>query len=289
MFQQAQEYFRKELVDFVGSKQNQSGIIWGKERPNCIIVTSGGKHGHKAGYSDNRLGDGSWYYIGQGSSGDQDPRNSANALLINDNRDVLLFTTREPTAKEFKIRGTRSKLYKYEGLFKVGGWGYVVPTQGKRTGDKLIRVHLLPAQNIYSSENLDEESSEQIDAYEINSLVPTTVSGEGTTLALIEFRKRSQIVKRYALVRAKGICENCNADAPFVTTSDKPFLEVHHIFSLADDGPDETQNVAAVCPNCHRKLHFGKETILLNMVLYRKVEQKEKDTQVTKFDNPSIS
>ncbi|MFC1652495.1 HNH endonuclease [Planctomycetota bacterium] len=37
------------------------------------------------------------------------------------------------------------------------------------------------------------------------------------------------------------------------------FLEVHHLFRLADDGPDIPDNVAAICPNCHRELHYGAD------------------------------
>jgi 5-methylcytosine-specific restriction protein A len=36
-----------------------------------------------------------------------------------------------------------------------------------------------------------------------------------------------------------------------------PYLEVHHIKRLADKGSDTTTNSIAVCPNCHRELHYG--------------------------------
>ncbi|WP_342542729.1 HNH endonuclease signature motif containing protein [Paenisporosarcina sp. FSL H8-0542] len=36
-----------------------------------------------------------------------------------------------------------------------------------------------------------------------------------------------------------------------------PYLEVHHIKRLADNGEDSVENAIAVCPNCHRELHFG--------------------------------
>jgi len=34
---------------------------------------------------------------------------------------------------------------------------------------------------------------------------------------------------------------------------------VHHIIPLADGGPDTLENVAALCPNCHRKMHVLKD------------------------------
>lgn len=61
-----------------------------------------------------------------------------------------------------------------------------------------------------------------------------------------------------ALFRAKGQCEECKKDAPFIRKSDgRPYLEVHHKIPLANGGEDTIDNVLAVCPNCHRKAHFG--------------------------------
>lgn len=60
------------------------------------------------------------------------------------------------------------------------------------------------------------------------------------------------------LIRANGVCEKCGMDAPFKRASDgTPYLEVHHIVRLADGGEDTVKNAMAVCPNCHRELHFG--------------------------------
>lgn len=60
------------------------------------------------------------------------------------------------------------------------------------------------------------------------------------------------------LLRAQGRCESCRSPAPFRKASDgAPYLEVHHVVRLADGGDDTEQNAIAVCPNCHRKHHFG--------------------------------
>jgi 5-methylcytosine-specific restriction enzyme A len=61
----------------------------------------------------------------------------------------------------------------------------------------------------------------------------------------------------YAKRRAQGVCEFCNHVGPFLDADNLPYLEVHHIFRLADDGPDIPGNVAALCPNCHKEAHFG--------------------------------
>ena len=55
--------------------------------------------------------------------------------------------------------------------------------------------------------------------------------------------------------RADGICELCEFDAPFENKKGKPYLEVHHIIQLSKGGADRVDNAAALCPNCHRKMH----------------------------------
>ena len=60
------------------------------------------------------------------------------------------------------------------------------------------------------------------------------------------------------LVRADGTCEECLAPAPFIRTANNtPYLEVHHRKMLSEGGEDSVANAAALCPNCHRRLHFG--------------------------------
>ncbi|TDA69847.1 HNH endonuclease signature motif containing protein, partial [Halomonas marinisediminis] len=46
-----------------------------------------------------------------------------------------------------------------------------------------------------------------------------------------------------------------------------PFLEVHHLIRLKDGGPDTVENCAALCPNCHRKLHYSSEKTSLTEYL----------------------
>ena len=67
--------------------------------------------------------------------------------------------------------------------------------------------------------------------------------------------ERSPVILEMAKRKANGICQLCNRPAPFHTRAGDPFLETHHIVSLADGGPDIIENVVALCPNCHRKMH----------------------------------
>lgn len=69
---------------------------------------------------------------------------------------------------------------------------------------------------------------------------------------------RNPDVVAEVLFRAKGVCESCYEPAPFTKRSDSsPYLEVHHRIPLSADGDDTVDNAIALCPNCHRKFHFG--------------------------------
>lgn len=78
---------------------------------------------------------------------------------------------------------------------------------------------------------------------------------------------RSEIVKRFALRIADGTCQGCGNEAPFADTSGEPYLEVHHLHSRADGGPDSPDNVLAICPNCHRQVHHGQNGTEFNQKL----------------------
>lgn len=67
---------------------------------------------------------------------------------------------------------------------------------------------------------------------------------------------RNKYVSEYAKRRAHGICQLCGNPAPFIDLDGKPFLETHHIIWLAKGGADSIGNTAALCPNCHRKMHI---------------------------------
>ncbi len=68
------------------------------------------------------------------------------------------------------------------------------------------------------------------------------------------FRRRIY-VREFAKKVAKGICQLCDNNAPFLDIQGNPFLEVHHIHYLSKGGSDTIDNVVALCPNCHRKIH----------------------------------
>lgn len=68
---------------------------------------------------------------------------------------------------------------------------------------------------------------------------------------------RDPRVVAWVLTQASGHCECCEVPAPFTREDGSAFLEVHHVQRLADGGEDTVNNAVALCPNCHRELHYG--------------------------------
>ncbi|WP_313667540.1 HNH endonuclease signature motif containing protein [Atlantibacter sp.] len=88
--------------------------------------------------------------------------------------------------------------------------------------------------------------------------------------------ERDPKVVEWVLFTSYGKCENCNSDAPFISINGEPFLEVHHVVSLSAGGPDTVDNCVALCPNCHRKMHFSNEHEDLKSALYSKITRLKK-------------
>lgn len=102
------------------------------------------------------------------------------------------------------------------------------------------------------SNALRSDSKLRIERLKVASKYPTK-----KLVTAYVFNRNPDVVAE-VLFRANAICESCGKPAPFNKRSNNsPYLEVHHKRSLADGGEDTINNAIALCPNCHRKAHFG--------------------------------
>ena len=84
---------------------------------------------------------------------------------------------------------------------------------------------------------------------------------------------RDQAVRKAVLRRAQGKCEFCGIEG-FRTKSGSMFLESHHVIKLSEQGLDKITNVIALCPNDHRRAHFGDDWESLQDQFLRLLEAK---------------
>lgn len=134
-----------------------------------------------------------------------------------------------------------------------GGKNQVLPIWEEyvTTDPKLEKISVI-YQNFINEIELKIEK----EFYDTETLDFVNISKKHTNISYFD---RSQKVKKVSLERANGICELCGSKAPFYDKNDQPYLEVHHVKFLSDDGIDDTSNTLALCPNCHMKIHYGKE------------------------------
>ena len=273
-------YLRNDLMEFVGSKERQKGIIYGPKEEGVIIITSGGRHSRNSGYEDAENDDGTWSYYGQGKTGDQDPKRKSNAMLVSGERSILLFQTKEPNAREVRKQGSFKKSYVFRGEFVSDGYELIRPDKGPRKGLHTIRVKLIPVgDGIRDNQNpiSETEFPESIEEMRSNILLKQSENKKDKTTRsyLTKAYERDAEIKRYTLLRAVGECEYCKKKAPFLKKNGAPYLEVHHILRLADFGDDKIENVIGLCPNCHREAHYGSERDRIRKAMLLTVQSKE--------------
>lgn len=173
------------------------------------------------------------------------PKNLKQLILSNEN----LLKRLEDDSKDF-IRinllcrvfqmGTRAleKLFASEGIVISQNPNYKIKKQILKD---LIAINLKIVDNENELSNLKEKLITEEKVYT-------------KSIVLNQFI-RSEQIREYAKLRANGVCELCENEAPFKDKFGKPYLESHHIIFLSKGGKDSIENVAALCPNCHRKIH----------------------------------
>lgn len=146
------------------------------------------------------------------------------------------------------------------------------PTGAVRTTSNFYKSHSVGlALYLRAFNSLFENKEEHFSTPPEGTLTPMQTKTVSTDFV------RSEAVREWVLARAKGVCENCQQHAPFVSDENVPYLEVHHLKPLAQGGSDRVSNTVALCPNCHRAMHFGKDRALLKTALLRKIAELQSE------------
>jgi len=249
MFVPGQIIRRRELHSLYGG-QEQGGISTPANHPFIMLFTapSGLSHGYEDGWTESSI----FLYTGEGQLGDMSFVRGNCALRdhLQDGKDVYLF--------ESVDRG----LVRYVGQMIVTG--YHERTGGDSAGNQrhAIVFELIPVDDMHrqipDSANHEGLSLSSIPENELRRIAESPSSAETTPDERRKSaQKRSRALREYVLRRAGGNCEGCGNRAPFVTDRGIPYLEVHYLRRPSDVGPESPLWVAALCPNCHRRVHWG--------------------------------
>lgn len=257
-FQMGESYRRKAIHDKYGGIR-YSGIAPCADYPYVFLFT--GEVGKKYGYKDEFRPDGSFIYTGEGPEGDMEFKAGNKAIRDHneDGRELHLFEIGD------------GGYVTYLGQYECVDWFREQLPDKKGDLRSAIRFKLEPVGGITTAlENHPEELSED-ELYELAK--EATERAAATTTSQTSYN-RSEVVRQFALREADGECGGCGDPAPFVDEDGEPFLEVHHLYRRSDGGLDDPDNVIALCPNCHRRVHYGNDGAEFNEELIEKVRQK---------------
>ena len=119
------------------------------------------------------------------------------------------------------------------------------------------------------STNLKPETSAQATDFVDQFSIPDFLKKRDSTSSIYI---RNPQVRQNALKRAAGVCEFCN-QLGFKMENGAIFLESHHIIPLSENGPDIEWNIIAICPNDHRRAHYGENQEEFRHQLQIKLQQ----------------
>ena len=281
MFIKGERFKRTFLHDSYGG-QAQSGISTPKDH-NFIMLfhtPNGKEHGY---YDKWDADDDFFHYSGEGQKGDMEFKNGNKAVRdhIANEKQLHLFFALQPQDVLEKRKG----FVEYQGEFVCAGYHY---DSDPESGRRVIIFELFPVEKEISTVEEPEQKNirEEVEHWSQGKLreraMTVAVSSRTSRETKRDYYYRSETIKQYAHSRANGICEACEKPAPFLTINNTPYLEVHHIYRLADGGPDNPYCVIAICPNCHRKAHYSNEAEHFNKRLAKIARQKEGEIEKRK-------
>ena len=258
---------RRDLHKKYGGQQ-QGGIATPADEPVLMLFT--GNAGMQHGYTDGWTDDDIFEYYGEGQIGDMEFIRGNRAIRghVENGKSLLLF------------QSVRKAFVRFVGEMTYVGYRISQAPDTSGNQRNAIVFQLVPTGTLDESSEVGEDDSLPTDLDELRKLALADSADARTPKERrTKVRRRSVAVKEYARARSAGSCEGCTLHAPFITTADVTYLEVHHVHRLSDGGPDRPDAVVAICPNCHRRVHHGVDGKEYNLGLAKIAEDLESSNQ----------
>ena len=242
----------------------QGGMRRSNKTSTLVLICN-----HVESIYDDRWVDGVLHYTGMGQKGDQN-------LHSNQNRTLNESGSNGVRVHLFEVH--TAKVYTYVGEVTLVGAPYQEEQTDEEGQQRKVwifpikpKTGLVPPISINIIRNLErrkERDARRLTNEEIEEKAHQF--GRKTTgirEARVNQYQRNPYVAEHAKRRANGRCELCRNLAPFLD-GDRPYLETHHIKLLARGGPDTIENTAALCPNCHRRMHVLDDPDDVSKLIY---------------------
>jgi len=230
----------------------QGGMRRSKKTNTLVLICN-----HVESIYDDRWIDGVLHYTGMGQSGDQ-------SLDFMQNKTLVQSGTNSVGVHLFEVH--KRRVYTYVGEVALAAQPYQESQTDEGGHSRKVWVFpivpksgVVPPISVDVINELDQRKAKQARRLSDDEIAAKArQSGRvkvGMQAAIIKQHQRSVWVAEHAKRRAQGQCELCKESAPFIDSSGRPYLETHHIQWLARAGADTIENTAALCPNCHRRMH----------------------------------
>jgi len=261
-------YRRKTELHEPFGGSGQSGIS--PSAHFLVVFLFTGDSGEQYGYKDHFDEDGTFFFTGEGQRGDMVFKRGNLAIRDHSSQGKALHL--------FRTVG-KGKGQKYLGEFVYQDHEWVDAIDADKRTRKAIVFRLVPVARLERDE-LGETSEKPIGLTleearrRAVAAAKTDASKDGKQGHRMLY-ERSRAVRDYVLQRAAGVCELCEQPAPFLRKGGGPYLEPHHTTRVSDGGPDHPQFVAALCPTCHREVHYGEYAQARNTGLIEKLQKIE--------------
>jgi 5-methylcytosine-specific restriction protein A len=267
-FEQGRIYRRLQDLHLVYGGGRQGGISSSAQAPVTFLFTGSGERYGYADHFDEE--EGTFFYFGEGQKGDMEFARGNLAVLNHSSQGKALHLFRG-------IGKGKGQKYLGEFVYQDHEWVTAPDVEGKPRQAIIFRLvpvarleqfELAPADVPAKDVTLEDSRKRAIAASKVDGLQDNK-KGSRTIY------ERSRAVRNYVLQRAAGICELCEEPAPFRRGDGLPYLEPHHTTRVSDGGPDHPQFVAALCPACHREVHYGEHAQTKNSTLKEKLRGLE--------------
>ena len=240
-------------------------------------------------YDDQWTEDGILNYTGMGTVGDQSVSFGQNKTLA---------TAKQNNIKVYLFESYKENEYYFFGEVEL--CGSIFTAKELDTDGNLRNVLKFPLRriddsnktiiNIEDIENSEKEKAKivrKLSQEAIKEKVKNIKSNVVTKEVKTVYRERNQFIAEYTKNRANGICDLCGEPAPFFDKNGKPYLESHHVITLANGGPDVIYNTVDICPNCHRRIHIlnnREDTEKLEKILLKYLLADEDEENIIKYN-----
>jgi len=222
-------------------------------RTNSLIIVSD----HTRGIYKDRWEGNILYYTGMGLEGDQSLQYAQNKTLVESSKNGV-------NVHLFEV--FKSAEYIYQGRAKLARVPFKEKQLDQNKDERDVWIFPLklmdqenpspiPEKDFAKARITREKVIRRLSDEELAKRVKLLEKQVSKRQVLGYRYDSSEEIKELAKRKANGKCMLCRKDAPFSDKDGFPFLEGHHIVGLAEGGPDSEDNVVALCPNCHRKMH----------------------------------